>query len=108
MSEFETVSVDQVPSDALVLDVREEYEFVDGHVPGAVHIPLGDLPLRVDELDPDVDTYVICRTGGRSAQAAAWLTGQGYTAFNIAGGSGAWLEAGKPLESENGQEPTVR
>ncbi|GAA3327046.1 rhodanese-like domain-containing protein [Paeniglutamicibacter sulfureus] len=108
MSDFETVSVDQVPADALILDVREEYEWVEGHATGAVHIPLADLPLRLEELDPDTDAYIICRTGGRSAQAAAWLVSQGYCAFNIAGGSGAWLEAGLPLESENGQEPTVR
>ena len=108
MSDFETVSVDQVPAGALVLDVREEYEWAEGHAAGAVHIPLAELPVRFEELDPDADTYIICRTGGRSAQAAAWLVSQGYTALNIAGGSGAWLEAGLPLESENGQEPNVR
>ena len=75
---------------------------------GAVHIPLGELPVRFEELDPDTDTYVICRTGGRSAQAAAWLVSQGYTALLVAGGMGDWLEAGLPLRSENGQEPTVR
>ncbi|ASN37572.1 MULTISPECIES: rhodanese-like domain-containing protein [Paeniglutamicibacter] len=108
MSDFETVSVEQVPAGALILDVREDYEWVEGHAVGAIHIPLAELPLRIDELDPDVDTYIICRTGGRSAQAAAWLVGQGYTALNIAGGSGAWLEAGLALASENGQEPNVR
>ncbi|GAA1499280.1 rhodanese-like domain-containing protein [Paeniglutamicibacter kerguelensis] len=108
MSDFETVSVDQVPAGALVLDVREDYEWVEGHAAGAVHIPLGELPVRFEELDPDTDTYVICRTGGRSAQAAAWLVSQGYTALLVAGGMGDWLEAGLPLRSENGQEPTVR
>lgn len=108
MGDFETVSVDQVPAGSLILDVREEYEWIEGHVTGAVHIPLAELPIRFEELDPDVDTYVICRTGGRSAQAAAWLVAQGYCAFNIAGGSGAWLEAELPLSSENGQEPNVR
>ncbi|PQZ90217.1 sulfurtransferase [Arthrobacter sp. MYb227] len=108
MSDFETVSVEQVPAGALVLDVREDYEWIEGHVTGAVHIPLAELPIRFEELDPDVDTYVICRTGGRSAQAAAWLVAQGYSAFNIAGGSGAWLEAKLPLSSENDQEPNVR
>lgn len=108
MSEFETVEVTGVPAGAKVLDVREDYEWVEGHAAGAVHIPMGELPERLEELDPDEDTYVICRTGGRSAQVAGWLVGQGYTALNIAGGSGAWLEAGLPLASENGQEPTVR
>lgn len=108
MSEFETVDVTGVPAGAKVLDVREDYEWVEGHAAGAVHIPMGELPERLEELDPDEDTYVICRTGGRSAQVAGWLVGQGYTALNIAGGSGAWLEAGLPLASENGQEPIVR
>lgn len=108
MSDFETVSVGQVPAGAFILDVREDYEWVEGHVTGATHIPLAELPVRFEELDPDEDTYIICRTGGRSAQAAAWLVAQGYSAFNIAGGSGAWLEAGLPLSSENDQEPNVR
>ncbi|MFF5792759.1 rhodanese-like domain-containing protein [Paeniglutamicibacter sp. NPDC012692] len=108
MSDFETVSVKQVPAGALVLDVREDYEWIEGHAAGAVHIPLGELPARFEELDPDTDTYVICRTGGRSARATAWLVSQGYSALFVAGGMGDWLEAGLPLQSENGQEPTVR
>lgn len=108
MSDFETVSVNNVPKDAFILDVREDFEWEAGHAAGATHIVLGTLPTRLDELKADVDTYVICRTGGRSAQAAGWLTGMGYTAFNIAGGSDAWIEASLPMESENGQEPEVR
>lgn len=108
MSDFETVSVTEVPDGALILDVREDFEWVQGHAKGATHIPLGQLPERFEELDPDVDTYVICRTGGRSAQASAWLTGMGYSVYNIAGGSDAWIEAQLPMESENGQEPAVR
>ena len=73
MSDFETVSIDQVPDGAVILDVREDYEFAEGHVPDAIHIPLGELPVRYEELDPDTDTYIICRTGGRNIQAAAWL-----------------------------------
>lgn len=108
MSDFETVEVNEIPTGAKVLDVREDYEWVAGHAAGAVHIPMNEIPERLEELDPDTDTYVICRTGGRSAQVAAYLTAHGYVAFNVAGGSGAWLEAGLPLTSENGEEPTVR
>lgn len=108
MSEFESVDVTAVPQGARILDVREDYEWVEGHAAGAVHIPMGEIPARLEELDPDEDTYVICRTGGRSSQVAAWLVGQGYSAYNIDGGSGAWLEAGLPMESENGREPNVR
>ncbi|GHD10998.1 rhodanese-like domain-containing protein [Zhihengliuella salsuginis] len=108
MSDFETVEVNEVPEGAKVLDVREAYEWEAGHATGATHIPMNEVPERLDDLDPDDDTYVICRTGGRSAQVAAFLTANGYTAFNVAGGSGAWLEAGLPLTSENGEEPTIR
>lgn len=108
MSDIETVNVDGIPDDGFVLDVREDYEFEAGHVPGATHIPMAELPERFEELDPDEDVYVICRTGGRSAQASLWLTAQGYTAINVAGGSGAWIDAGKEIVSENGETPVIK
>ena len=66
MSDFENVPVNDLPADAVILDVREDYEWVAGHAEGALHIPLDQLPSRLDDLDPDQDLYVICRTGGRS------------------------------------------
>ncbi|MEE2522030.1 rhodanese-like domain-containing protein [Pseudarthrobacter sp. J75] len=107
MSDFETVNVTELPADAALLDVREDYEWVAGHAEGALHIPLDQLPGRLSELDPDQDLYVICRTGGRSFRAAQWLAGQGYSAVNVAGGMDHWLEAGKPLVSDNGLAPIV-
>ncbi|MGG5172474.1 rhodanese-like domain-containing protein [Pseudarthrobacter sp. J1738] len=107
MSELETVSVEQIPAGGTILDVREDYEWAAGHVDGALHIPLDQLPERIDDLDPDVDLYVICRTGGRSVRATQWLVGQGYSAINVAGGMGAWFEAGKEMKADGGQEPTV-
>jgi rhodanese-related sulfurtransferase len=108
MSDLENVDVDSIGADAKVLDVREDYEWEAGHIDGALHIRLDQLPERLDELDPDEDLHVICRTGGRSYRAAAWLVGNGYSAVNVDGGMGAWLEAGKPMVSDNGQEPTVK
>ena len=104
---MENVSVGDISSNARILDVREDYEWEAGHVDGALHIPLDALPDRLDDLDPDQDLAVICRTGGRSARATAWLESHGYSAVNVTGGMGAWLEAGKPMVSDNGQEPTV-
>lgn len=104
---MENVSVESLTGDAVVLDVREDYEWAAGHAEGALHIPLDELPDRLGELDPDTDVAVICRTGGRSARATQWLEANGYSAVNVTGGMGAWLEAGKPMVSENGQEPTV-
>jgi rhodanese-related sulfurtransferase len=108
MTEIENVDVAGIGTGAKVLDVREDYEWEAGHIDGALHIPMNDLPERIDELDPDEDLYVICRSGGRSFRVAQWLVGNGYSALNVSGGMGAWLEAGKPMVSENGQEPTVK
>lgn len=108
MSDFETFNVDEVPENAHILDVREPYEFDAGHIPGAINIPMEQLPIRIEELDPDTDYYVICRTGGRSARATPYMEMHGYSAVNVAGGCGAWLEADLPLVSENGSEPVVR
>lgn len=107
MSDFETVPVGDVPVDASILDVREDYEWVAGHVEGAIHIPMDQIPARLDELDPDVDLFVICRTGGRSMRAAHWLTAQGYSATNVAGGMDMWFESGRPMVSDNGLKPVV-
>jgi rhodanese-related sulfurtransferase len=81
---------------AALLDVREADEYEDGHVAGAVHIPLGDVPDRLADI-PDGDLLVICQMGGRSRKAAEFLINQGRTATNIAGGTGAWIESGRDV-----------
>jgi rhodanese-related sulfurtransferase len=107
MSDFETVKVNDIPAGARLLDVREDYEWSAGHAESALHIPLEQLPARLDDLDPDEDLYVICRTGGRSFRAAQWLVAQGYSALNVAGGMDQWLESGLPLVSESGLKPVI-
>jgi rhodanese-related sulfurtransferase len=102
-----TVSVADVPEDAVVLDVREDNEWVAGHIEGATHIPMGDVPARLDEVPEGDSVYVTCRAGGRSARVAAWLNANGYDAVNIAGGMGEWEAAGRPMVSETGQPPFV-
>lgn len=105
-----TVAVDGVP-DPLpeglhVLDVREPLEWQYGHIEGAQHIPLGQLGGRLDEI-PDRQTLVVCKVGGRSAQAVAWLTQQGHDAVNLDGGMLDWAAAGRPVVSETGHPPQV-
>jgi rhodanese-related sulfurtransferase len=103
------VPVTEVPDDAVLIDVREQDEWDAGHAPGAVHIPLGELPSRLDEL-PDTDAgalAVACRGGGRSSRAVAWLSQQGFDVANLDGGMKAWQGAGKPLVSDSG-DPVVR
>ncbi|MEV2278927.1 rhodanese-like domain-containing protein [Nocardiopsis sp. NPDC049922] len=102
----ETV-VAEVPEDAYLLDVREDDEWRSGHVPGAVHIPLGLLGERAGEIPQDRRVYVVCRVGGRSAQAVMALNQAGWDAVNVAGGMRAWEHAGRDMASESGAEPAV-
>lgn len=86
--------------DALVLDVREDAEYKQGHLANAVHIPLGQLNQRVKELDKYRGRNVVayCRTGNRSNTAASLLRRQGFdTVFNLAGGIVAWQNANLPV-----------
>lgn len=88
-----------IPADLVVLDVREPHEWAAGHIDGAIHIPLGEIPARVGELDPSVRTLVVCHLGGRSARATQWLHAQGHDVVNVAGGMEAWEHAGRPVVS---------
>jgi rhodanese-related sulfurtransferase len=81
-----------------VLDVRNPDEYEEAHVPGVVLIPLGELVERIDEVPTDGPLPVICRSGGRSLQAAEYLRGQGIDAVNVVGGTLAWIDAGLPVE----------
>ncbi|MDQ6753572.1 MAG: rhodanese-like domain-containing protein [Actinomycetota bacterium] len=90
-----------------ILDVREDHEWDAGHIQGALHIPVDEIPDRLAELDPDQDLNVICRGGGRSSRVTAWLVARGYSAVNVTGGMGAWQDAELPMVSETGEAPRV-
>ncbi|SFQ45841.1 Rhodanese-related sulfurtransferase [Amycolatopsis arida] len=112
LTDVPTASVADLPKSGLaLLDVRERDEWVAGHAPEALHIPLGDLPARLAEvaaLPDDRPLYVVCRTGGRSARAAAWLNANGWDAVNVAGGMKSWQTEGRPLVAEReGERPEV-
>jgi rhodanese-related sulfurtransferase len=85
--------------DALVIDVREAREYRPGHVPGAQNLPLSVLPARLPELPKGQPVYVICQAGGRSAQATELMRAVGIDATSVTGGTGAWIEAGRPVET---------
>lgn len=97
---------DPLPERLVVLDVREQGEWDAGHVEGAVHVPLMDLPDRFSELSTE-QTLVVCRVGGRSAQATLWLSRQGLEVVNLDGGMLEWEAAGRAMVSENGRPPQV-
>jgi len=89
---------------AVLIDVRNPEEYASGHVPGAHLLPLHDLPYRADEVPDGAEVLVICRTGSRSLVAAEFLAEQGVTAVNVAGGTRAWVDSGRP--AVGGTEPT--
>ncbi|OYD08091.1 sulfurtransferase TusA family protein [Paludifilum halophilum] len=73
-----------------VLDVREPMEYAFGHIPGAKHIPLGELEERLSELDPEKETWVICRSGSRSDLASQKLHEKGFKVKNVVPGMQDW------------------
>jgi rhodanese-related sulfurtransferase len=87
---------------AVLLDVREPEEWEAGHAPGATHVPLGQLPDRMGELERSQRIVVICRSGGRSALATEWLAAAGFDAANLVGGMQQWAQAGLAVETEDG------
>ena len=82
---------------ATVVDVREPAEYLAGHVPGALLLPMGQLSGRIDELPRDETVYVICASGNRSRSMVDVLVGAGVDAVNVEGGTLAWQQAGYPV-----------
>ena len=87
---------------AVLLDVREPHEWQAGHAPRARHIPLSQLARRAAELPERRALVTVCRSGARSARAAAMLARQGREVSNLAGGMRAWAQAGLPVIARGG------
>lgn len=73
-----------------IIDVREDEEVAMGKIPEAKHIPLGQIPDRLDELDKNEHYYMVCRSGGRSGNACEYLIQSGYSVTNMVGGMLEW------------------
>jgi len=96
--EIDVVTLETLLVDPIVLvDVREDDEYADGHVSSAVHIALSTVADRVDEIPSGVPVYVICALGGRSGKAAEFLRTQGIDAINVAGGTNGWVDSERPV-----------
>ena len=75
----------------MLLDVRSDKEYEQGHIPGAVHVPLADIGDKVKKLKKDKDLVVYCRSGNQSIWAIKRLMGMGYkNLYNLKGGYSAW------------------
>lgn len=108
MNEAEVGQVDiaDVPTTfapgAILLDVREDDEWARGHAPEARHIPMGQVPARLAEIEVDAQVFVICAAGGRSQRVAQYLARNGYSPVNVNGGMFAWAGAGRPVVTDDG------
>jgi len=92
---------------ATLLDVRDPQEWAAGHAQGARHIPLGQLPHRQRELRAGRPVITVCRSGGRSARAAALLAGGEREVLNLRGGMRGWQAAGLPVVGKGGRPGAV-
>jgi rhodanese-related sulfurtransferase len=81
-----------------LVDVRTDAEIAQGRIPQGEPMPLHLIPVRLAEMDKNAPTVFYCRSGGRSAQAAAFAAANGFTdAYNLQGGIIAWANAGLPI-----------
>jgi rhodanese-related sulfurtransferase len=84
---------------AAIVDVREQYEWQEGHIPGAIHIPLGSLSRRLNELDSSCEIVTVCRSGRRSISAAQILQQSGFSQVSsMAGGIISWTRQRLPTQ----------
>jgi rhodanese-related sulfurtransferase len=87
---------------AQLIDVRADHEWEAGHIEGARHVPLADLPQLTAEIEKERPVLLYCRGGNRSTMAAAALTEAGYDATKLSEGIVGWAEAGLPLAPDDG------
>jgi rhodanese-related sulfurtransferase len=87
---------------AQVIDVRTDHEWEVGRIAGAAHLPLDELAQRAGEIDRDRPVILYCRGGNRSTMAAAALADAGYDAAKLSEGIVGWVEAGLPVDPEDG------
>ena len=87
---------------AQLVDVRTGHEWEVGRIAGATHLPLDELAQRAGEIDKDRPVVLYCRGGNRSTMAAAALANAGYDAAKLSEGIVGWVEAGLPVDPEDG------
>jgi rhodanese-related sulfurtransferase len=102
-----TEALELVRADAILVDVREDHEWVAGHAPQATHVPMSRLSEEVGRLPQDRTLVCVCHVGARSAAVAAALNRVGWTAINLDGGMEAWAAAGLPVVDEAGRPGVV-
>jgi rhodanese-related sulfurtransferase len=94
-------------AEALLLDVREPGEWLAGHAPGAHHVPMDEVAAALAGIPRDRTIVAVCRSGGRSGRVTEYLVGEGFDAWNLAGGMQAWAACGRPVVTDAGGAGTV-
>jgi len=85
--------------DVYLIDVREQWEYDEGHIPGVTLIPMNEVPNRLTEIPTDKEVIVTCRSGNRSGQITDYLRQQGFdNVHNMSGGIVEWEAAGYPVD----------
>ena len=85
--------------DVYLIDVREQWEYDEGHIPGVTLIPMNEVPNRLTEIPTDQEVIVTCRSGNRSGQVTNYLRQQGFdNVHNMSGGIVEWEAAGYPVD----------
>ena len=100
---MDTKTVQANRQDIQILDVREDDEWTAGRIDGALHIPLGELDRRIDELDRSRPVVTVCRSGGRAGKAAEFLSGAGLSAEVMDGGMTQWAKDKLPFTTPDGR-----
>ena len=98
IEEISVADLHALGPDVVLIDVREDEEWAESHVPYAAHVPLGSVPEHLDRFT-GAPTYVMCKVGGRSFHACEFASHHGHRVVNVAGGMLAWLEAGFDVEA---------
>ncbi len=104
---MEPTELDERLDDVFVLDVREVQEWDAGRIAQAVHIPMGQLNARIDEIPRDATIVCVCRSGSRSRAVTDALERAGWTAHNLEGGMHAWESVDLPIVNDEGDDGWV-
>ncbi len=103
MSALKTATIEELAAahqrGERIVDVREKHELAGGRIPGAEHVAMALVPLRIDEFRGKESVWIVCESGNRSWQVADYLSRHGVQAYNVNGGMSAWRAAGLPLQT---------